>query len=591
MKSSLKLKILVPTVLVIVLISIVSVYLFNVGHKRSIERELTARGNALSYSLANAAEDGIVQENLDLLKKATYIINAEDVVLTQVYSSHWDAIDAFPFDRFRERPHEDALRHFKDKRSPMHVKFNSTYDFYRPIFFKTGEQTESVVIGFVRISLSASNMHQRLRTVVFTNIIVAFFMTLFAVLAISVLINKVILSRIARLHNRIDLFKKEIVPETPGDDQDDEIGRVLDEFRNMSIEVKNKKDMLAESKKRLSELFDRVEHSIFRTDTSGRIIEANKRFKAIFGNVSDICEIFTDPEHCVLRDLSDRIQHAEERAIGRNGKELTVLVSVYTNMDDAGNVKGFDGFLIDITEQKRLEDALRHTQKMEAVGTLAGGIAHDFNNIMQAILGYSSLIKNKFSVTDPVYSQLEIIERSAKRAAELTGQLLGFARGGKYVIEAVNLNELVDDTLTVFLRNISGGIYVRPVKGVNLRPVEADKMQLGQVIMQLCMNAADAMPSGGTLTVETFNFDGKPPLHSAVTGSYVAVKVSDTGMGMDRRIQQRIFEPFFTTKEIGKGTGMGLAMVYGVVKNHGGFIIVESEPNEGAVFTIYLPAA
>ncbi|RJQ41032.1 MAG: response regulator [Nitrospiraceae bacterium] len=244
-------------------------------------------------------------------------------------------------------------------------------------------------------------------------------------------------------------------------------------------------------------------------------------------------------------------------------------------------------------EKETLKEQLFQTQKLEAIGTLAGGIAHDFNNMLQGILGYAAYLKMKVSSEDPMYEPLSVIEHSAERAADLTKKLLGFARKGKYIIGPMNLNAVVKNVAAIAARTFDRKIKIETTLATDLWTVEGDKSQLEHVTLNLCLNSRDAMPDGGILTFETFNADITKeikPHRYMKEGKYAGIKVIDTGTGMDEETRRRIFEPFFTTKEVGKGTGMGLAMVYGVVKNHDGFITVDSAPGQGSTFTIYLPA-
>lgn len=244
------------------------------------------------------------------------------------------------------------------------------------------------------------------------------------------------------------------------------------------------------------------------------------------------------------------------------------------------------------TEQ-RMREELFQAQKMEAVGTLAGGIAHDFNNMLQGILGYASLLKMKISADDPLHRPLDVIENSAEKAAELTKQLLGFARKGKYIVEPLNLNILVEEVLSIITRTFDRAIEIRTTFSEDIWTIDGDRGQIEHVILNLCLNARDAMPGGGRLHIETSNVEwheGETPYPWAKPGKYAAVRVSDTGTGMDEEVRRHIFEPFYTTKERGKGTGMGLAMVYGVVKNHDGFVTVDSEMGRGSTFSVFLPA-
>jgi signal transduction histidine kinase/CheY-like chemotaxis protein len=244
-------------------------------------------------------------------------------------------------------------------------------------------------------------------------------------------------------------------------------------------------------------------------------------------------------------------------------------------------------------EKEQMREQIFQTQKMEAIGTLAGGIAHDFNNLLQGIMGYASVLRTKVPESDPLFRPLSIIEHLSENAAELTKQLLGFARKGRFVVKPSNINDMVEEVLSIITRTFDRVIEIRPDLKKDLWTVEVDRSQVEQVILNLCLNARDAMPGGGVLTIETSNaeIEEKSSHYPWLkAGRYVTIRVSDTGMGMSDEIKQHIFEPFFTTKETGKGTGMGLAMVYGVVKNHGGFITADSEIGKGSLFTVYFPA-
>ncbi|MBI2837163.1 MAG: PAS domain S-box protein [Acidobacteria bacterium] len=247
-----------------------------------------------------------------------------------------------------------------------------------------------------------------------------------------------------------------------------------------------------------------------------------------------------------------------------------------------------------IQEQNRLRDQLAQVQKMEAIGTLAGGIAHDFNNLLGGIIGYTSLVKMQIHEGHPLYRAIDTIEKSANRAAELTSQLLGFARGGRYQVQPTDLNQVVDRVLTLITRTFDRCITIQTDLDSGLKAVEADSGQLEHSLLNLCLNARDAMSAGGTLRIETSNIvldQQEAGRHlGAAPGEHVVLTVTDTGIGMDAETQSRIFEPFFTTKEKGKGTGMGLAMVYGIFKNHGGWITVQSEVGKGSAFRLYLPS-
>ncbi|HTY59902.1 MAG TPA: PAS domain S-box protein [Bacteroidota bacterium] len=276
------------------------------------------------------------------------------------------------------------------------------------------------------------------------------------------------------------------------------------------------------------------------------------------------------------------------------GVERTVHVRMFPVLERNGKLVNVVAMMEDVTDRRRLEEQLIQSQKMESIGLLAGGIAHDFNNILGGILGYASFVKAQVQRGDRIYPHLETIERSALRAAELTSQLLGFARGGKYVVGPLYINDLVTETADLLRGTIEKNIVVETRLDSSSPVVEADASQMQQVLMNLCVNARDAMPGGGDLTITTARLDRPDGFLRSVPdvqgGPFVRIDIADTGIGIDRAIRGKIFDPFFTTKEKGKGTGLGLATVYGIVKNHNGFINVESEMGEGTTFSVYIPA-
>ena len=261
--------------------------------------------------------------------------------------------------------------------------------------------------------------------------------------------------------------------------------------------------------------------------------------------------------------------------------------------DGSGRVVGTLSSGEDITERKQLEQQLRKAQKMEAIGQLAGGIAHDFNNLLSVIIGYSEILLGRTGLDAKMHGQCEEIKRAGNRAASLTRQLLAFSRQQVLTPTVLNLNAVVVETEKMLGRLIGEEIELRTALDPTLGSVKVDPGQVEQIIMNLAVNARDAMPGGGKLVIETSNtdLDEKYAIHHPpfIAGRYVLLAVTDTGIGMDEETKTHIFEPFFTTKEIGKGTGLGLSTVYGVVKQSGGYIWVYSELGHGSVFKIYLP--
>jgi PAS domain S-box-containing protein len=262
-------------------------------------------------------------------------------------------------------------------------------------------------------------------------------------------------------------------------------------------------------------------------------------------------------------------------------------------LDREGKLTGYTHSLKDITQSKRLEAQLQQAQKMEAIGTLAGGIAHDFNNLLTGIQGNVSLMLLDKDDTHPDYERLRNIEKQVQGGARLTSHLLGYARKGRYEVKPLSLNELVEETSHTFGRT-QKAITIHQELAEDLFAIEADPGQIEQVLWNVYVNAADAMPRGGNLFLKTTNAthkDMKGKLYKPKPGNYVLLTVTDTGMGMGKKTMERVFDPFFTTKEMGRGTGLGLASAYGIIKAHGGYIDVDSTKEQGATFSIYLPAS
>ncbi len=277
----------------------------------------------------------------------------------------------------------------------------------------------------------------------------------------------------------------------------------------------------------------------------------------------------------------------------KDGVEFPIHLSTSVINDASGYPMALIGVATDITDRKRLETQLQQSQKLEAIGKLAGGIAHDFNNLLTVIQGYSDLIISKISVNDPIHNQIRQINEAANRAESLTRQLLAFSRKQIMKPRVIDLNNLIHEMEDMLMRLIGADIKFIINLSSDLGKIKADPGQIEQVIMNLVVNARDAMQNGGTLTIDTINMvldqNFKDRYPEAVIGNYIQLQISDTGFGMDKETQAHIFEPFFTTKEKGEGTGLGLATVYGIIKQSGGYIYVQSEMTKGTIFNLYFP--
>ena len=289
----------------------------------------------------------------------------------------------------------------------------------------------------------------------------------------------------------------------------------------------------------------------------------------------------------------DGVTRTEHHVLTRDGRRRLVEWHVRPVLRDDGRLDFLFGVGIDITERRTLEEQLRHTQKMEAVGTLAGGLAHEFNNLMTVIMGYSDLLTSGLKPNDPLLKKAEEVRKAGKQTATLTRQLLAFSSRQFLQMEVLNLNDVVDELGLMLRRLIGEDIELATELDPSLGSVKADKGQIEQILMNIVVNARDAMSDGGRITIETrcVALDEREARQheQATAGPWVVLSVVDHGKGMDRQTQAQIFDPFFTTKSPGKRTGLGLSTVYGIVKQTGGFIRVESEPDAGTTFRVYLP--
>ena len=294
-----------------------------------------------------------------------------------------------------------------------------------------------------------------------------------------------------------------------------------------------------------------------------------------------------------IMETGKSVQNLATRATTKDNCFIDINISGSRYNDHEGRPAGMLLIIRDTSAQKKLEDQLLHSQKMEAIGTLAGGIAHDFNNLLMGIQGRTSLILMDKDTSPRAYEHLKGIEDYVKNAADLTRQILGFARGGKYEVKTINLNELISKSVNMFGRT-KKEIIIETKFQTDIWTVEVDQGQIEQALLNLYVNAWQAMPGGGTLSLETRNLaldDVFTAPYQVKAGEYVKISVTDTGEGIDKNIQKRIFDPFFTTKEVGRGTGLGLSSTYGIIQNHNGIIEVNSIKGEGTTFNIYLPAS
>lgn len=389
---------------------------------------------------------------------------------------------------------------------------------------------------------------------------------------------------------------------------------MLQQYQSIGLDItesKKTEQALRESEERFRELAELMPETIFEMDLKGNLTFVNRNAYNYFGYTpAELKKGLSNLDMLIPadRDLAklnmtrilsgDQTGINEYTALRKDGTTFPVIIHS-APIFKKGKPVGLRGFIIDITDRKkaeeerhRLEVQFQHAQRFEALGTLAGGIAHDFNNLLMNIQGNTSLMLFEIDDTHAHFDLLKNIEKQVKSGAQLTRQMLGYARKGKFNVKPLDLNQVVAESAETFGRTRKEISIERELEE-NLLSIAADQGQIEQVLLNLYVNASDAMPGGGTLFLKTKNethLNIKGSRYNPKPGNYVQLTIRDTGIGMDKATLERIFDPFFTTKEMGRGTGLGLASVYGIIKNHDGYIDVESGKGWGTTFTIFLPA-
>jgi PAS domain S-box-containing protein len=370
-------------------------------------------------------------------------------------------------------------------------------------------------------------------------------------------------------------------------------------------EHRKAEEALRESEEKYRTLFEESKDAVFVSTPEGKYLDINPAGVELFGYSSKEEMLNLDIARDIYVNSEDRkmyrhllseqgfVKDYQLEMKRKDGKKLTVLSTSLVVRDEVGSIVAYRGIMRDITAYKKLEEQLLQAQKMEAVGQLAGGVAHDFNNIMSAIIGYGYLMQRKLKSDDPLRDDVEQILESANRAAEVTRNLLAFSRKQIMNVRPVNINEVIAKIEKLLSRLIGEDIEVELSLATQDLICMVDAGQIEQVLLNLATNARDAMPKGGKFTISTQLAELDDVfINAQVVGSkreFALIIVSDNGTGMRQEDIEKIFEPFYTTKETGKGTGLGLAMVYGIIKQHDGHIKVQSELGKGTSFKIYLP--
>jgi PAS domain S-box-containing protein len=387
----------------------------------------------------------------------------------------------------------------------------------------------------------------------------------------------------------------------------DEIGELAESFNRMTVAVAEREEQLREGEERFRTMTESAVDAVVTADAGGDIVSWNRGAREVFGYGAEevlgtpLARLVPPPLRQATEDGRERIapshvtpalqRPVELQGLRKDGRVFPIELSLARWETRRG---AFLTVIIrDITERRQLEEQFRQAQKMESIGRLAGGLAHDFNNLLTVIGGHAELLHGRLQPDNPLHRRVGLIQEAAGHAADLTRQLLAFSRKQVLAPQTLDLNGIVREVEPMLRRLIGEDIDLVTAPAPGLGAVKADPAQMKQILLNLAVNARDAMPQGGKLTIETDDValdDHYARLHPGVpAGAYVMLAVSDTGVGMTEETRSRIFEPFFTTKASGKGTGLGLATVYGIVKQSNGAISVYSEPGLGTTFKVYLP--
>jgi PAS domain S-box-containing protein len=495
------------------------------------------------------------------------------------------------------------------------------------VVYEHGLYAMGECIGYLRILYSMADWERerRLSNFAFVALLIASLAVMLAVL------NSLLFHSVRRPIAVLQRAMDEVEQQGPGIEvelqADDEIGALARAFNRMSRELaasleqlrvqiaerKEAEKALRRSEEDLSILLDSIADAVIATDTEGRVVRMNPVAATLTGWSEDeargrpLSEVFRSLDHETREPAPDPAALVLERGdtvalsghrllVARDGREHRIVESGAPIRGTGTDVRGVVLAFHDITEEIRIQQELRHSQKMDSIGQLAGGVAHDFNNMLGAIMGATEVLAAEVGDDRRVNPGLGMIVETCERAAALTGKLLAFSRKGPTDSQRLNLDAVVKDVIAILSHTIDKRIEVKAEPARPTLYTDGDRSQIQNALLNLAVNARDAMPSGGTLVFTTARVDVEPPgLHThsgtLAPGAYARIRVADTGTGIAHGILDRIFEPFFTTKEVGKGTGLGLTSVYTTAKDHGGAVDVQSRPGEGTVFDLYLPLA
>ncbi len=610
MTFSLRTKVTFFITVVVLVVSTASTALFFIAQKRSLEREVVARGGALSEALARSVNEGLAAEDLNLIKQVQNIVHTDDIVLTQVFSPVWLGIAAVPVEQLNVPPGPAAVAYFKthkEERDHFTADDGMWIDVYKPVFLDPHDPriARKIFIGYVRLRISTQPVIAAARKAAFYNILDAAILTLVAVLFLRLILGKYVVSPLLGLHRAVLQHKLGETPERVPVFAADEIGQLSREFNLMSAAVKEREGRLAEEKERLAVTLRSIGDAVIVTDVEGTITLLNKVAEQHTGWTASeaVHKPLTEVFHIVNEKTGERCVNPVEKVIEsgaiwelanhtalikKDGTEIVIEDSAAPIRDRESRTIGIVLVFRDATEKRKREEEQVKVEKLQSLGVLAGGLAHDFNNLLTAVLGNISMAKMYVDGRSKAYGRLVEAESASRRATELTYQLLTFSKGGAPVKSTTSIVNIIREAVSLCLHGTN--VAARFNIAEHVRPVNVDNSQMSQVFNNLIINSTHAMPNGGVITVTVENIVLQDRAIAALrAGVYVKITIRDEGTGIPDEHLTKIFDPYFTTKQ--QGSGLGLASVYSIIKKHDGHITVASKPGQGAAFHVYLPAS
>lgn len=602
---SLKTRVAFFLVAVIAVIGITATYVFIRHEKKYIGKEITARGIAMSESLARVVGDGMAAEDLVLIKKMAQIVHTKDVVQAQVFTNMWLAMDAWPFKDLNDPPSPAAVSHFKNSTSTFFRKEGVNFDFYAPVFYDPLKTGKPITIGYVRLKLSSLPQKKEINRAALMGALILAAMTALSIIVLNALMGKFVVNPIMRLHKAVSSHKEGELPEPIHIRCNDEIGELSLEFNKMSAALREREDKLLDERERFSVTLKSIGDGVITTNNDGRVTFMNEAAERLTGwtgseaagrPVQDVFNIINEKTRFRCENPVEKVL-ASGQVVGLANHTALICKDATEKIiaDSGAPIRNHDGDILgvvlvfsDITEKVRVQEQAHMEQKIESLGLLAAGIAHDFNNLLTVILGNISIAKFMAKDRADIFKRLDQAESAFGRARDLTQQLLTFAKGGSPLKKSADIRALVRESAEFVL----SGSITRCTLDLpeDLNAVDVDEGQINQVLNNLLINAAQAMPDGGTITVICRNRHlQRPNPYGLAPGDYVRIVVSDMGPGIPAEIREKIFDPYFTTRP--RGVGLGLAVSWSIVQKHGGHLCLGPEAGGGAEFHIYLPVS